>query len=200
MYEKFRLYKNYALISVVSIVCLLFFPFVSSEVGMGIVLPDTFAGWMVYVVSKMTVAAVNMLLLYCFVDQGKFNIREDKRYLDALALLGKISPENRAKPISPAQHYRRVFGMKGTTLFITSLVGSFALTQAILAFDVITFITYLITLLTGIVFGIIQMGAEEVFWTESFPYYVRCLVEEEEEKNRANKIQTTAMEIVAENP
>lgn len=187
MYEKFRLYKNYAIIGVVSVICLLFFPFVGSEVGMAIILPNTFAGWLVYVVSKLMVAAVNMLLLYCFVNQGKFNIREDPRYTDAVALLGKISPEKKAKPISPAQHYRHVFGFKGTTLFITSLLSSFALTQAILAFDVITFITYLITLITGIIFGIIQMGAEEVFWTEDFPYYVLCLIEEE----KANGTQKT---------
>lgn len=79
MYEKFRLYKNYAIIGVVSIICLLFFPFVGSEVGMAIILPNTFAGWLVYVVSKLMVAAVNMLLLYCFVNQGKFNIREEDR-------------------------------------------------------------------------------------------------------------------------
>lgn len=187
MYEKFRLYKNYAIIGVVSIICLLFFPFFGSTVGMAIVLPNTVAGWLVYIVSKLMVSAVNLVLLSCFVNQGKFNIREDARYTDALFLLGKISPERKAKPISPAQHYRHVFGFKGTTLFITSLLSSFALTQAILAFDVITFITYLITLITGIIFGIIQMGAEEVFWTEQFPYYVQCLMEEEEVNESQNQ-------------
>ena len=184
MYEKFRLYKNYAIIGVVSIICLLFFPFFGSTVGMAIVLPNTVAGWLVYVVSKLMVAAVNLVLLSCFVNQGKFNIREDTRYTEALFLLGKISPEKKAKPVSPAQHYRQVFGFKGTTLFITSLLSSFALTQAILAFDVITFITYLITLITGVIFGIIQMGAEEVFWTEQFPYYVQCLMEDERNEEK----------------
>lgn len=184
MYEKFRLYKNYAIIGVVSIICLLFFPFFGSTVGMAIVLPNTVAGWLVYVVSKLMVAAVNLVLLSCFVNQGKFNIREDTRYTEALTLLGKISPEKKAKPISPAQHYRQVFGFKGTTLFITSLLSSFALTQAILAFDVITFITYLITLITGVIFGILQMGAEEVFWTEQFPYYVQCLIEDERNEEK----------------
>ena len=184
MYEKFRLYKNYAIIGTISIICLLFFPFLGSTLGMAIVLPNTVAGWLVYIVSKLMVAAVNLVLLSCFVNQGKFNIREDTRYTEALTLLGKISPEKKAKPISPAQHYRQVFGFKGTTLFITSLLSSFALTQAILAFDVITFITYLITLITGVIFGILQMGAEEVFWTEQFPYYVQCLIEDEKDEDK----------------
>lgn len=187
MYEKFRLYKNYAIIGTISIICLLFFPFLGSTLGMAIVLPNTTAGWIVYIVSKLMVAAVNFVLLYCFVNQGKFNIRDDTRYTEALFLLGKISPEKKAKPISPAQHYRKVFGFKGATLFITSLLSSFALTQAILAFEVITFITYLITLIAGIIFGVIQMGEEEVFWTEDFPYYVQCLMEEERTNDSQNQ-------------
>ena len=187
-YEKFRLYKNYIMIVAASIFCLAFFPFVGSTVGMAFVLPTTLACWLVFIISKLMVAAVNMLLLYCFVNQGKFNIREDKRYLAALQLLGKLNNTQAMKPISPTTHYATVFGVKGTTLFITSLLSAFTLTQAILTFDAITFLTYLITLIMGVFFGIIQMGEEEIYWTEDYPYYVQYLVRQEEIKhNIANE-------------
>lgn len=192
MLHKFNLYKNYAIIGAVSIICLLFFPFVGSSAGLAIILPNTFAGWLVYIVGKAMVACVNMLILYCFVSQGKFNVRDNPQYLSALSLLGKISPAFLPKPISPKAHYRQVYGFKGTTLFLTTILGTFSLTQAILVFDAITFITYLITIITGIIFGVIQMGQEETYWTEDFPYYVNCLIEKEKTKEKANVEQDKA--------
>lgn len=176
MYEKYRLYKNYAIIGIISVLLLGFLPFVGSEVGLAFVLPTTTAGWIVYITTKVIVAAANILILYCFVNQGKFNVRNDERYLAALAKLGEISPEKKPIPLSPAQHYRRVFGAKGTTLFVTSILGTMALTQAILTFDANTFLTYLFTLVVGLIFGALQMEGEEVFWTEEFPQYVDYLL------------------------
>ena len=176
MYEKYRLYKNYAIIGIISVLLLGFLPFVGSEVGLAFVLPTTTAGWIVYITTKTIIAAANILILYCFVNQGKFNIRNDERYIAALTKLGEISPEKKPIPLSPAQHYRRVFGAKGTTLFITSILGTVALTQAILTFDANTFLTYLFTLVVGLIFGALQMEGEEVFWTEEFPQYVDYLI------------------------
>ena len=47
MYEKYRLYKNYAIIGIISVLLLGFLPFVGSEVGLAFVLPTTIAGWIV---------------------------------------------------------------------------------------------------------------------------------------------------------
>lgn len=180
-YEKFRLYKNYAIIALVSLIALLVFPFFGSVAGLAIALPNTVAGWLVFIASKVVIAAVNFVIFYCFVDQGKFNVRNDPRYLDAHNKLNSALPLYKVRPISPTQHYRHVYGVKGITLLITSLLGTFSLTQAILSFDVITLITYIIVIVFGVIFGVIQMGAEEVFWTEDYPYYVSCLIEEQSE-------------------
>lgn len=176
MYEKYRLYKNYAIIGIISVLLLGFLPFIGSEVGLAFVLPTTAAGWIVYITTKLIVATANILIFYCFINQGKFNIRNDERYIAALQKLGEISPESKPIPLSPIQHYRRVYRAKGTTLFITSILGSMALTQAILSFDANTFLTYLFTLIAGLIAGALQMESEEVFWTEEFPQYVDYLI------------------------
>lgn len=68
MYEKYRLYKNYAIIGIISVLLLGFLPFVGSEVGLAFVLPTTTAGWIVYITTKTIIAAANFLILYCFVN------------------------------------------------------------------------------------------------------------------------------------
>lgn len=184
-YEKFRLYKNYAIIGVLSVILLGFMPFLSSEVGLALVLPNTTAGWIVYITTKLIVAGSNFLILYCFVNQGKFNVRNDVRYVEAMEKLGRLSPTSKPIPKSPEQHYRQVFGKKGTTIFITSILGTMALTQSILSFDPNTFLTYLCTLIAGVIFGVIQMEAEEVFWTDGIYEYAVYMEEQEKEKENA---------------
>lgn len=175
-YEKFKLYKNYAIIVLVSLICLFMLPFLSSEVGVQFVFPNTVAGWIIFGFNKLLVATVNMLILYCFVNQGKFNVRNDPNYLRACELLSQTRPDIIGIPISPKQHYARVFGAKGTTLFLTTVAATISLTQAILAFDLATFISYFITITIGIIFGVIQMGAEEVWWTEDYLAYARYII------------------------
>lgn len=167
-YEKFKQYKNYGIIAVVSLICLFFFPLIGSTVGLAFVFPNTAAGWLVFIVSKILVASVNLLILYCFVNQGKFNVRNHESYLRAASLLFELSHEEAEIPRSPKEHYQSVYGKKGVSLFVTSAIASISLTQAVLAFDLITFFTYLITITMGIIFGIIQMGAEEIYWTEEY--------------------------------
>lgn len=60
-------------------------------------------------------------------------------------------------PQSPKQFYRKEYGVKGTTIFITSVLSAIALSQAILTFDIPTFLTYLFTIIAGIIAGILEM-------------------------------------------
>lgn len=200
MYEKIRLYKNYGIIVITSLLLLVFMPFFGSELGLGFVFPNTVAGWVVYVATKLIVAGANFLLLYCFVNQGKFNVRNDERYLRALAIMGELSPSEKPIPLSPAQHYRKVYGGKGITVFLTSILGSIALTQAILSFDPNTFLTYLFTLIFGLIFGVIQMEEEEVFWTDGFLAYAEYTKEEAKRRREEEAANEEVIEcFMAEN-
>lgn len=186
-YEAWKNIQNYVIIAIVSVVCLCVLPFLSSEMGVAMILPNTFAGWLVFVFTKVIVGVVNILLLYCFVEQGKLNIQDDERYLAALRKYQQFPVAASYIPISPAKHYRHIYTIKGSTIFITSVLSTFTLTYAVLSFDLATFITYFITILFGVIFGAMQMVAEEKWWVSDFPLYVDYLLEQQKSAQQSKK-------------
>lgn len=173
MYEKWKQWQYYLIIGVVSLVALLFLPMVGSEAGLSWNIPDTPVGIAVYILSKLIVAAISILVFHCFILQGKVNILSDKRYIEALNIMDKYAEGEDLKPRSPAEWKRNVYGKKGTAVFATSVLSSVGLTQAVLSFDWMTFLSYLFTILTSIIFGILQMNQTELYWTEEFLNYAK---------------------------
>lgn len=171
--NNWRIYQNYLIIAVVSLVAVFVLPFWGTEVGMTFNVPTTASGWVVFIASKVMIAAINMLLLYAFCAQGKFNVRNNERYIEACNILRVVENSKENKPKSPTAHAVDVFGKKGVALFLTSILSTFSLTQAVLTFDPVTMITYIITILLGIIFGVYQMNQEEVYWTEDFWRYAK---------------------------
>ena len=85
------------------------------------------------------------------------------------------------KPRSPKQFFTREYGIKGANTFVFSALSVVALTNAILCFDWISFISYLLTLIMGIVWGVLEMKKVETFWIDE--YYAYALLKEEELNN-----------------
>ena len=189
--DKFRQYKNYGIITVVSLFCLFFLPFTGSTLDLGFTLPNTVAGWIVFTVNKLIIAAVNILILYCFYNQGKYNVRNDPKYLEASEILLKNLDSPELRPRSPKQHAFVVFGKKGVTLFITTILGTISLTQAVLTFEWITMLTYFFVITSGIIFGVIQMGEEEWWWTNEYWRYAKMIEKEYQENNENHNEKTT---------
>ena len=190
IYQKWRQYQNYAIIALISIICLCFLPFIGTTAGLAAVFPDTAMGWMIYVFTKVMVGVVNFLILYCFVSQGKYNIRDNPKYIEANEILSQYSLMREFLPQSPKQHLTSVYGLKGTTVFLTTALSTFTLTQAILTFDIVIFLTYLITIVMGIIFGVLQMGQEEIYWTDEYWRYAKYIQQQyaaEETKSVENE-------------
>lgn len=135
---------------------------VGSEVGMGWNLPTTPVGWVVYVATKLIVATINVLLFHCFMQQAKLNSSNNEKYKAANEMLYEIAPQI-YDPRSPLKFNKQEYGRKGVIIFVTTLLSAFALTQAILSFDYMSMLTYLFTIIMGVVFGIIQMKKAEVY-------------------------------------
>lgn len=185
--ENWRKYQNYIIIALLSIFAVFVIPFLGTEVGLAFVLPTTTAGWIVFVVSKLTVAGLNMALLHFFVIQGKVNVRNHPQFLEAQRLLRELPFDKVEQPQSPSAHLASVYGGKGITLFITSVLSTFTFTQAILTFEVITFITYLLTVAMGVIFGIYQMTLEEIYWTEDYWRYAQITHAKQLNQNTAQQ-------------
>ena len=68
-----------------------------------------------------------------------------------------------------------------------------ALTQAILAFDWISFLVYLFTITMGIIFGVLAMKNAENYWTQEYYDYAVQVVAEQEALKESNKAPNTTV-------
>lgn len=187
MEKNWRDYINYIIIALVSLVALFVIPFIGSEVGLSLVLPTTTAGWIVFVITKLIICVINVVIFHCFICQAKINIKDHPRFVEAQRLLHEIEDKT-VKVKSPREYFRKMYLTKGATLIITTTLSAFSLGLAVLVFDLLTFISYAITIFLGLVFGILNMKTVEEYWTEDFLIYAHQQVEE------AKKRKTTPPE------
>lgn len=170
-YQKWRQYQWYAIIGILSLLFVVFLPMLGTETGLAWNLPTTTVGWVVFGISKSLTAILNVLIFHCFICQAKVNIQDDEKYLKALEILGECTGDEDLQPRSPHKYFFGVYGKKGTTIFITSLISAVGLTQAILTFDWVQMLSYLFTVVMGVIFGLIQMNATEEYWTGEYYRY-----------------------------
>lgn len=171
--KQWRLYQYYVIIGIISLIALVFLPMLGSTVGLAWNLPNTTVGWVIYVTSKLLVATINILIFHCFVQQGKINIRNNPLYLEANEIMMLVARDKELNPKSPQELIGALYRGKGITIFVTTLAASIGLTQAILAFDLVTMLTYLTTIVMGIIFGIFTMNDSERIWTEEYWKYAQ---------------------------
>ena len=162
----------YFIIGIVSLIALCFLPMIGSTAGLGWNTPNTVVGWIVWCVVKIIVAVLNVLIFHCFMMQAKINIKDDKKYQEALAILQE-NEFKEFKPIGPVEWNRKQYGTKGVTIFITTALSTIALTQAMLTFDWMAMLTYLFTIIMGLIFGVLQMKTAEDYWTDEFWQYAQ---------------------------
>lgn len=170
--DKVRQWMYYFIIGIVSLIALCFLPMIGSSVGLGWNLPNTFVGWVVWVTVKLIVAVLNVLIFHCFMMQAKINIKDNERYIEAQSIL-RVNKVKEFIPRSPAAWNKQQYGTKGITIFITTGLSTVALTQAMLTFDWMSMLTYLFTIVMGLIFGIMQMKVAEDYWTDEFWQYAQ---------------------------
>lgn len=173
IYNKFKQWKYYIVIGVVSIIALFILPLLGTSADLNWNIPTTTAGWIVYITSKLLVALVSFLIFHCFTLQAEINVQDDKRYNEAIELLAKVTNSDTERIRSPQEYFREVYGKKGLMIFITSIIGAVGLTQAVLTFDLVQMFTYFITILGGVIAGLIQMSDTERFWTTEYLKYAK---------------------------
>ena len=189
------LYLYYILIGVLSFIALVFLPFFGSEVGMAFAFPTTAAGWVVYITQQALMALVNILIFHSFICQSYVNVKDNPNYIAARDIFHKDDKEY--IPLTLAQFNRKEYGKKGVAIFIGTLLGGFALTQAILTYDYVRMLAYLFTIILGIIFGIYEMKKYEEYLTyeylQSALYYQRKKEEQlKQETENAKQAQTMA--------
>jgi hypothetical protein len=148
------------------------------------------------VVSKLLVAALNIIIFHCFILQAKVNSKENPNYIAAATILARLERNKELVARSPSQYFAGVYGKKGTLIFITTILTAVGLTQAVLVFDWISMLTYLFTIIMGVIFGILQMNQTEIYWTEEYLRYARQVESAIEAENTL--VPANCVEMVAE--
>ena len=169
--EKLSLNFYYCLIFLLSLVVMtvapMFSPAINTDLGIAAVFPHSPIGWAIYVCTKLFVGIVNLLLFHCFVKQARINIKDNARYIEACKIYEMYHPRE-YNPRGPKQYFGQLYRKKGIMIFATSILSAVVLTNAILAFDLTAFVTYCMTILMGIIFGILKMKEVENYWTGEF--------------------------------
>lgn len=185
-FRQLRQYIYYILIFVISFLVLVFLPMIGTDLEMGFRFPETPAAWVVFIVTKSITAFVNVMLFYCFNQQALLNVKNDERYVKANEILGRLNIRKEYKPRSPRQYNFRLYAGKGSSIFLSSILSTFALSQAILTYDWISLLTYSLVILFGVIFGFISMYSSMDYWTVEFPLYAQMLQREKENLDKEN--------------
>lgn len=189
---KWKQYLYYILIGIISFISLVFLPMFGSEVGMAFTFPTTAAGWIVFIITQLLMAIVNVLIFHSFICQAKVNIKNDPKYIQAKEIL-QLYILKSYTPRSLRQFTKREYGAKGVSIAIGTLLAGFALTQAILTYDYVRMLSYLFTITFGVIFGILEMKKWEEYYTGEFYdyalYYQKIKEEEEKEKERNEVVE-----------
>ena len=180
--KKIDLWLYYILIGVITFVALVFLPFFGSEVGMSFNFPNTAAGWVVYIVQQALMAVVNVLIFHSFICQAYINVKDNENYIKARDIFHSFDNKEYI-PRTLQQFNKKEYGTKAVWIAIGTLMGGFALTQAILTYDYIRALAYLFTIIMGIVFGIFEMKKYETYLT--YEYLLSALYHQRKVEEKA---------------
>ena len=175
--DKMRPWLYYVIIGLVSFIALVFFPMLGSTINLGWQLPTTTPGWFVWIGTKILVSIVNVLIFHCFILQAKVNVKDNAKFKEANEILQKIKL-NDYNPRSPSKFFNQQYGVKGVMIFIMTAASLLAFSQAILTFDYVALLTYLMTIVLGLIFGIIEMKKVEIYWIEEYYDYAKRVEQE----------------------
>ena len=187
--QKIRGTAYYIIVAFVSIISMVFIPLLDSNVKGKFVWPTSPAGWILWIISTGGIAVVNMCIFYCFMEQAKVNSKSNEKYIEACEILNRLKMNKDILPKSPEKWTTIQYSFKGAMLFVISAFSTFAFTQAILNFDLTAFLSTLFTLLSGVVFGYLQMRKAEEYWTEEFWQYAKLKENEYKNSNQVEKFE-----------
>ena len=192
--EKWRIYQNYIIIGILSLISVFFLPMLGSELGLGFNVPNTTAGWIVWVLTKVCIMVINIMLLDQFIKQAKVNVRDNERFKEAESYYVIKEEDDEYLP-TPKEFIGKLYRNKAISVAITSALGVFGLNSAILQFDWVSMLTYLFTIVFGLIFGWITMNTVEEYWTVTYyKKYKRDKLLEEEAKKKAEEEKAKALE------
>ena len=117
-----------------------------------------------------------------FKAQAKTNSKDNANFIQANELLDKLNGKKGFIPISPKQKAVRDWTTKGAIVLLTTALESIVIGTLILNWDLMTFLSCMTSSITAVLFGIVAMIKDEVYWTEDYLLYAQYVTEQHEKE------------------
>lgn len=173
--ETIKQSRYYLVIVISSLVGLILLPALKvSDGDIGFVFPKTQVEWFIWAFSRVAVIILSVSIFFSFTNQGQLRAVKTREYKQAekiMIALSLVKATEKKNPISPYKWDRMVKTKKVATMVVMSVTTFIAFGQLILGFDIATFLSYLLTIGMGIVFGVMQMFDSEDMWSYGYLEY-----------------------------
>ena len=191
--------RNYIIITLLSVAAVFFLPMLGSSVGLALNIPNTVAGWVVYLITKFCIVMINIMIFDQFMKRAKVNAAQDPLFQKAEAIFLSMLPQTIEDTPLPAEVYiQKLYKNKVISTAIFTILGVFGFTNAILTFDWVSMLSYIFTITMGLVFGWAAMIDAEQIWKEKHYKYAihqqKMLEEKEKQKLCAPALEPEAAE------
>lgn len=165
----------YIMIGLVSLLMMFVVPlFAGSLAGdYKLYFPETVEAWIIYIIMRTANCIGNIAMFIFFKLQAKTNVRKDPNYIEAAKLMSSLKGRKAAKPRSPGRMNFEDYSIKIVSLIVMTLVTTVTITALVIAWDLVSFISMVVAVLVGILFGWTTMIQNEEYWTHEYLLYAK---------------------------
>lgn len=171
------------IVIVLSLFVLIVFPLIGSSADGWLFDSYTTSDWIYFIGSKVIISAFNLVIFISLKRQGELNVRNHPKYIEACEILSRNKEEG-YKPLSPAVWSKREILHKGTMIILSTLTTLLIFTNIIIKYDWLSLISYSMTVLMALIWGLFEMSNAEIYWTTTFYDYA---IMKQKEANNVNK-------------
>lgn len=200
--ETFKQYAFYGIIAVILMIVLFIVPILAGGINakdFGYYLPKSLNGWIVFWAIRGGTVAGNMCVFGLFKAQAKTNAKDNPNFIEANNLIRKQNGNKGFIPRSPTEKATKDWLTKGTIVLFTTAAESLVIGMLVLSWDLMTFLSCMTSSITAILFGIVAMIKDEVYWTEEYLLYAKYITKKTQESVKEPETEEPPQEEVKEN-
>lgn len=179
--ETFKQYAFYGVICIILVIVLFIVPLISGGINandFGYYLPKSVRGWIVFWAIRAGTVAGNMCVYGLFKAQAKTNAKDHPNFIKANEILNRLYGTKQFIPHSPRQKAVKDWTTKGLIVLGTTAAESIVIGSLIFNWDMVTFLSCITSSITAVLFGIVAMIKDEVYWTEEYLAYAEYVSKE----------------------
>ena len=171
-------YAYYAIIVIVSSLVTFIPPLLIGSLhgDVGLFFPKTVEGWVLWGIINGSTAIGNVSILVLFKLQAKKNCRNNENFQKANEILNRCIREHQVlTPRSPRSMDAKEYASKGFFIAVGSVMSFVAVSSIIIAFDLVTLISTVISVLMSVSVSWATMIKNEAYWCEEYLLYAEMI-------------------------